>query len=146
MARQMPKFVYVSSYSGDEARKLVAELRKAGHVVVSTWHDEDNQRKDWSTTGAAEEGKRQGAAVNLRIIGERANVFVVQADGQKHPGGKHVELGFAIACREWTQLAEVYLIGTPENGMQYHPDVTHLPDTAALLEKLATGVDADDDS
>lgn len=142
MSRKMPTTVYISSYSGDAARELATRLRKEGHIVVSTWHDEDTpsvpQRKDWSTTGAGEEEKRLGAATNFAILKEAARVFIAQCDGNKHPGGKHVELGWAIGLAEGGRRTDlrILLFGQPENGMQYHPAVKHVKDWDELLAEL----------
>jgi lactam utilization protein B len=111
MTRLMPRMVYVSCDDKDSAAALAAKLRTAGHVVTSIWHDETGELVD----------KRAGADVNLKTIAHLSNVYVQIADGKPHPGGKHVELGVALATGK-----SVIVFGDPENAMQFAAGIKHV--------------------
>lgn len=69
--------------------------------------------------------------MNFWIIRGRTEVFVAMCDGGKHPGGKHMELGVALAAG-----VKCVLLGRPENGMQYATGIDHMVEYDQLLALL----------
>ena len=115
--------VYISCHAPEPANALAAQLKTAGHEVVSDWHTETEPRPPLS---AADEWNRK-AIHNVNLI-ESANVLVVLCDGQPHPGGKWVEAGIA-----WPQKP-VFVLGEVENGMSHL--FTRVRDVSGLIEAI----------
>lgn len=130
MARKYPVSVYVSCHDGDAARELVSAVRSAGHLVVSTWHDEPPV-ENWSQSGALGDDKKQGANVNLRLVANRAQVLVLIAGPEKYPGGKFVEAGVALG-----NDVPVVCYGRRENGMLHADGVWAVDGFSELLAFL----------
>jgi hypothetical protein len=73
-----------------ELRALAEALRRAGHVVVSTWHDDPDDRDDVMAEDAGDKAERDLAEIR------QAEVFVAFTPGSAR-GGRHFEAGFACA-------------------------------------------------
>lgn len=76
----------------DRMREMREKLFKLGHVVVSTWLEEQIK----PTGMSEEEFGRKMAAKDLREI-MAADCFILDLDNPSKTGGKMVECGFALA-------------------------------------------------
>lgn len=126
--------VYVSGNDPVQAKALAEKVAAGGHKVVSTWHDEDGPKVDPGdrATWSARWGRNKEAI-------EKAGVFVMFASPERVPGGKFVELGYALgrADDEYGDGKYIAVIGDkPENGMAANDDVTYFRDEQAFLNSL----------
>lgn len=134
--------VYVSCHRADLARDVAAQIRAAGHNVVSTWHDETDPRP------ANEDGAawRIKADRNLEQI-ETADTLVLVAspehiDGSARvPGGKFFEAGYAHGLKtdDGDSCCRVIVLGGAENGMLHTSGVSHAADVDQVTALLAKG-------
>jgi len=124
--------VYIACHHPDPANQIAAELKAAGHAVVSTWHTSTGPRP--ARDDAA--GWGRNALRNQTEI-DGCNVLVVVASPDhvagvsRVPGGKFVEAGYAVRA-----MKRVVTVGGVENGMLYHPHVEHVADAAGLVALL----------
>lgn len=126
--------VYIACHHPDPANALAAELKAAGHAVVSTWHTSTDPRPakgdacGWGKCALRNQSEIDGARV-LVVVASQAHL-----DGtDRVPGGKFVEAGYAIRAN-----IRVVTVGGVENGMLHHPHVEHVADAATLVSLLAT--------
>ena len=96
----------------EEAKALKIELEKLGYDIVSSWLLSDNEGYDTSST----EHLRMCAIRDFEEI-EAANSFVCLTDGEEQltHGGRHTELGIALALKK-----DIWLIGPRESVFHYH--------------------------
>lgn len=128
-----PGAVYLAGRTA-RRRELVnaaATLRTEGIEVVSSWLD------DPQAGSARSDGDAAGAASrNLRDV-ERCDVLVAvsEGDGSVGKGGRHVELGIALALGK-----RVLLAGPPEHVFHRMAAVERHTNLAAAIETLRRDV------
>jgi hypothetical protein len=119
--RPMRRMVYLSAASErqEELRRYRSALEKQEWTVTSSWLDEW-MRIDYSAS--------QLAVQDVADI-YACDVFVAFADGQYSRGGRHVELGVALALGKF-----VICVGPKEHLFHSHPSImARLDDTSVLL-------------
>jgi hypothetical protein len=117
------------------AMEAAAQLRDAGIVIHSTWL---SPRDDQSMDTLKAEGNivieaRARALMDVHEIA-KSNLFVQlspEAGFRNSTGGKHVELGIAIALGK-----TIYIIGQRENVFHYHPSCRLVPTVDAIINSL----------
>lgn len=120
--------IYIAARYGRrlEMKRHAEELKMIGHKVVSTWVFEDNDAVDaqFRSSRDASRAAQGFAEKNLDQIDE-CDIFVCFTEapegGPEVGGGRHVELGYAIASKlgaeaeEFGSDMDIILIGPPEN-------------------------------
>jgi nucleoside 2-deoxyribosyltransferase len=121
--------VYVASHDQNTAIIIADAIRDAGHKIVSTWLEED------MTAPLTASCRARIAAKDLREI-RKADVLVLEAApvGCHVPGGKHVELGYALALGK-----TVLVVGRKENIFHWHDDVHVFASTYEAVARLSGG-------
>lgn len=124
--------IYISCHHPDPANELAAELKAAGHTVVSDWHSSGEVRpgledgKSWA--------RKSGHNFNL-ISTADVVVLIASADHvrgvHRVSGGKFVEAGFAMGSG-----CPVVAVGGVENGMLHAAN--HVGSTDELIRDIAT--------
>lgn len=123
-----PLRLYIAGHSQDAAMRLKQELEQRGHVCTARWVlDASFARK------TDDEAKIAAAVMDLEdvLAGRDGLVLLSESEGVMVPGGKHVEMGFALA-----KGYPVYVIGRRENTLQYHPSVKRYATLEAFLAVL----------
>jgi nucleoside 2-deoxyribosyltransferase len=117
--------VYLAGRFSDWAmvERHAEELRETGLDVVSTWH-EPEKATDLSRT------LQKAAVCDLNDLA-RAEILVLFSNRPGGRGGRHTELGYALA-RDITIL----LVGKRRQVFHYHPMVEHFPDWGECLAQL----------
>jgi len=94
--------IYIASSYKDHAiaSKFAEEMRQAGVVVQSTWHDgvtAEMVNDNWRHHGDAADHK-----ASLRAVAEigRATALVIVGNSNSTGGGLHFEAGFAIGIKK----------------------------------------------
>lgn len=108
--------VYLAARFGrrEELRAIAHELRERGIAVTSRWIDVELDDR------AVDPKAREAAADQNLFDIHRAQVLVALSEDPEEPvaggrrGGRHVELGIAIAQRK-----TVVVVGPPENVFHY---------------------------
>jgi hypothetical protein len=121
-------YVYIAASSQDAAKRLRHELEQRGHVCTARWILDANFGRR-----ADEQAKMEAAVMDLEDVSAAKDglILLSENEGVMVPGGKHVEMGFALA-----KGYPVYVIGRLENTLQYHPSVTGYATVEAFLASL----------
>jgi hypothetical protein len=132
--------IYVASSHPrfSEAAALAAALREAGHEVTSNWHDQPEKEGYQTQADGRELVQPEDNGKDMHVEAERdfqevvsANVYVgITGDDLTH-GGRHTELGIALASGLF-----VGIFGPREQIFHFHPSVQVLPTQEGLLEWL----------
>jgi len=126
--------VYIASrYSRrDEMRDVAEQLSERGFIVSSTWLQEDYPL-NMNLDGLTPEQHADIARQDLEdLTGSDIMVFFAEDQNNQPPrGGRHVELGFALALG-----ISVYIIGDRENIFHYLPDCKVIPNLEALWDVI----------
>ena len=130
-----PLKIYIASRWDDREDALLIKkfIEDKGLVCTSTWltpHDEQGMD---ALKNAAIEKPRQRAVKDFEDIDD-ADVYLVYSPKKSHrngTGGKHVELGWALAHGK-----RCVLIGERENIFHYHPMVSVVDGVAAFLRLM----------
>jgi hypothetical protein len=113
------------------------ELRAGGHQVTSRWlnggHQIDNDGRAIGDEGeaAVERGEALAAKFaedDLADIDE-AELFIAFTEqprqgGGRNRGGRHVELGYAIAAERWGPGLGIWIVGPRENVFCWVPEIS----------------------
>jgi hypothetical protein len=114
----------------EEARQAAGLLERAGLELNATWLTSQPvliaEGLGGELDGEAAEAARRVADEDLLDI-TQSSVFVQLTSGEKARGGRHVELGFAIAMKLRDPCRAVVAVGPREHAFHYHPSVIHLP-------------------
>ena len=126
--------LYIAASSQDAAERLRHELEQRGHACTARWILDANFGRR-----ADERAKMEAAVMDLEDVSAASDglILLSENEGVMVPGGKHVEMGFALA-----KGYPVYVIGRLENTLQYHSSVTQcatLETFLAHLDVLAAG-------
>ena len=119
----MKIYIAASFPRKEDAITLANELKKAGHQIVSKWHDEDNEY-------ATEEQMPIRARRDI-IDMERCHMMVQLTGDNLSHGGRHCECGLAVALHK-----EVVLIGTREQVIHWLPEVLVFEDIDSFVLEL----------
>lgn len=114
-----------------ELAEAAGALSAHGVEVVSSWLDDEG-----AGTVRSDQGAAAVAARNLSDV-RRCDVFVAFTEGEAAPsgrGGRHVELGVALACGK-----RVLLVGPAEHVFHRLPTVEHHDDLDSVLRALDCG-------
>jgi hypothetical protein len=109
-----------------EMRKIAKRLEKLGHVMCSSWVQDDDltsREKQHAVIGNALDLESAGTAIAFT---ERAPM----SPGSER-GGRHADFGYALAvCKR------VIVVGPRENIAYWHPKVEQVDTVAELLTLL----------
>jgi nucleoside 2-deoxyribosyltransferase len=128
----MSLHLYIAASSQDAARHLRHELEQRGHTCTARWILDANFGRR-----ADDLAKMEAAAMDLEDVSAAKDglILLAEIEGVMVPGGKHVEMGFALA-----KGYPVYVIGRLENTLQYHPSVIRYRTVEAFLARLGMPV------
>jgi hypothetical protein len=109
------------------------DLQQLGHEVSARWlnggHQIDDQGRARPSADAIASGKVSAvdfAAEDLEDIDE-AHLFIAfteqPLEAGRNRGGRHVELGYALACERWGVGIEVWIVGPRENVFCWCPEI-----------------------
>ena len=104
---------------------LAAWLKSMGHSVTSRWvYEGDNATDDGVWADLDDEQQADWASINLDGIDEAdAIVIITEHQGSEYVrGGRHVETGYALACKRRALLSQVHIIGPAENCFHHISD------------------------
>jgi nucleoside 2-deoxyribosyltransferase len=130
-----PLKVYVAARWDDRDDALLIKdfILKAGLICTSTWlTPHDDQSMD-SLKQSAIEKPRQRAIKDFEDI-DACDVYLVYSPKKSHrngTGGKHVEMGYAMAKGK-----PCVLVGERENIFHYHPTVRVVDGVANFLKLM----------
>lgn len=133
----MDNRVYLAARYGRrlEMVERACELKAAGYVSSATWLDGTHETLDESPGWGGRAA--EFAKVDLEDI-ERSDWLVMFADdpGMVSRGGRHVELGYALALRRHGGRPSVVIIGEPECVFHWADEVMRFPTWRAFLGAL----------
>ena len=105
---------------------LAGKIRENGHKIASTWHD------DWEQL--IDDPEKWGEDCIRDFSGVRdCNHFVQLTGDNQSKGGRHTELGIALALGK-----RISLIGPNEQVFHRHPSITHYARVRDFIERLPT--------
>src|SRR5262245_7193089 len=109
--------VYIAgAYSRREALQDYATLlRELGHIITAHWLDGVHAEKDHQIGGPFSSEIAIWAMEDCADISQ-ADLVLCFTDGTRSRGGRHVELGMAIALQK-----EAWIIGPREHVFHYLP-------------------------
>lgn len=124
------RFYVATDYARKPDAQEVADLLESkGMRCAARWCRTQPTFKDGGLGG---ELTGDDAAAALRVAEEdledifESYVFVQLTSGEKARGGRHVELGYALAYALHDNLRTVVVVGPREHAFHYHPRVVHL--------------------
>lgn len=114
-----------------EMRVYGEQLRAEGIEVFSTWPELDLPSRD-GFSGIAPERRAMAAMLDVQQVAA-SNLVVIFSDGDDPDprGGKHVEMGLALALSK-----RLLLVGRQENAFHDLPDVEHCEDWPAASARI----------
>lgn len=119
--------IYVASHCRWAACHVASELRKAGHKIISHWHDVEFL----PTHEHTESQRRTIAAVDIADVAE-SDALVLIAGPDKYSGGKFVEAGIAIGRGK-----PVYVLGRRENMLLWSDKVTQFNEIDDIVREVS---------
>lgn len=128
MTERVPVYLAASFERKHELREYRAQLEAAGFEVTSRWLVEPDDDVPYT-----DQDMRERALIDLEDV-RRSRVVVVFTDPREKPrpgGGRHTELGLAIA---WEKV--VLTVGPREQVFHFLPQVANFPDWAGALAHL----------
>lgn len=141
--------VYLSSRFArrDELRGYRAELLDAGFAVTSSWLDSTDAIDPSTGRAVAPDGthpEHEASAARMakldlaEVVGARVVVAFTDPPGAlgASRGGRHVELGAALALAHLEARARIYVVGPREHVFHWHPVVTHCETWLACLTAI----------
>lgn len=133
--------VYIAARDLERARQLRDRVNAIeGAQCCASWID----KADPARFGKSQFGKIQTYTDDERMRQARscfldvtiASVFVSLAAEGLGKGGRHVELGIALAGAALLGTPEILHVGKRENVFHWHPDVEVLESDDAFIERL----------
>lgn len=131
------KFYLAAQYERHpEMREIRTRLRDHGHVVTSRWIDQHNG----SAPDAAGTLQLNQSPAHYTVFANKdlfdldvadAMIFFSSGNGSKGRGGRHLELGYALALGK-----PVYFVGQRENVFHTLPQLQVYSDFEGLLNAL----------
>lgn len=138
MNKEVPKVYLASRYSRfKEMQGYATELKKMGYEVTSRWIQGNHKMSKGSSTQAEKKERIRFANEDKKDLNKSDIVicFTEEPRTTNTRGGRHVELGMAIA---WEK--EVYIIGYKENVFCCLPDVTFFKQPEEILKYLSDNI------
>lgn len=124
------KIYIAASFDDRERIALVAErLSRQGHQITSTWIFQEVANANDNPEKAPIFAWRDMTEV------EAADVLIIDTTLPSTGGGRHVELGLAIAWKK-----KIYLVGHRENIFYHHPLVRHMSTFDHVADVLSIGI------
>lgn len=120
--------LYIAAHSQEEARKVATLCEDQGHVITSSWLNEDFSR----TSSYTEDDKRKIAVKDVNEVLE-SDALVLLPSPMRIPGGKFVEVGVALGAR-----MHVYILGHRENMLMWHPFTRCFNSAEDFLKSVAS--------
>ena len=123
----MKQKVYIAaSYTNIlSAKKLGEDLEKIGYSVISCWHIEGQSPVD-------SDYHSSGRAIRDLYSVKQCDIFIELVGDEGSKGGRHCELGLAIAFGK-----NIMLVGGPDNCIfTWLPWIPRFPDVKELLTRL----------
>ncbi len=113
------------------------ELIRVGYKVRARWLDGAHETDLGVDVETPLADRQRWAREDLADVNE-CDVLVAftsaAVGGGGHSGGRHVETGYALGCRN----KQVILVGEPENVFHWLPQVTRVPDWYEALIELSS--------
>ena len=106
----MKIYIAASFPRKEDANSLAEHLKKADHIIVSRWHNEDSEY-------ATEDQMVPRAQRDMDDM-ERCNMMIQYTGDNLSHGGRHCECGIAVALHK-----DVVLIGPREQVIHWLPRV-----------------------
>ena len=127
--------IYIASRWDDRPDALLIKkfIEDKGLICTSTWLTPHDEQSMDALKGGAIEKPRQRAVKDFEDI-DAADVYLVYSPKKSHrngTGGKHVELGYALAKGK-----TCVLVGERENIFHYHPAVRVVDGVANFLRLM----------
>jgi nucleoside 2-deoxyribosyltransferase len=115
-----------------ELNGVASLLRDNGHVVTASWLEED-YAPNITLDQVPDDDLAQLAVVDIQDIqmADTLAFFSCDPATPTHRGGRHVEMGVAIALNK-----QIIVVGPKENIFHYLPGVCHVQDEQALIAVL----------
>lgn len=114
----------------DVMKKIRHDLEGMGHRITSRWIDRPFiEFKPENASLMAHQTTEDLADIVLSDV-----ILIFSNNGGISKGGRHVELGFALA-----QGVKVFFIGIPENGFHYLPQVRCFADYRDFMYWFSRG-------
>lgn len=123
----MAKVYLAGSYARrNELFDRAKELVQAGHTVTSRWLKGNDLLP-----------VKEQVAMDLVDLGAADTVLSFTGpEGQYHSGGRHVELGYAMAMNAYGGKRRLMLVGWPENIFHYANSIENFPTFEQALVAL----------
>lgn len=124
----MAKVYLAGSYARrTELFERAKELVQAGHTVTSRW-----------LKGNDELSKQEQVDMDLEDLWNADTMIsFTSPEGQFNTGGRHVELGYALAMNDLNcDGRRLILVGWPENIFHHADDIEQFPTFAEALSAL----------
>lgn len=127
----MKIYIAASYLRRDDAKRLRARLRDAGHVIICRWIDGPEPVEQYIHSDALME---EFCSKDFEdVIKAQALVCITgDAPGQKTRGGKHTEFGIALGTG-----MRVFLLGPREQIFHWHRAVRIAATESELIALLA---------
>ena len=111
------------------------DLQRAGHTVVSSWLDGHHESQDLVGT---DDEKATWAIADLLDLRKAHLLIAFTEDPRGIPtrGGRHVELGYALALRDTCEYPSIAIVGPRENVFCCLPYVAQFDTWADALKQI----------
>lgn len=118
--------VYIAGHNQQQARDLADSLHRMGHAIASTWV--------YDPCFGLPRTPEERSVIAARELDQIASsdLLVSLAAPENVPGGKHVELGFALG-----RGVHCVHVGRQENIFHAHPLIERFESFESLLAALA---------
>ncbi len=131
----MRSVYFAARYSRQEELKSYrAELEALGIEVTSRWLEMEPRRR---SAYSDEDWRDLGQADQADVLAADSLVCFTEADGEGGNGGRHVELGMALALG-----LRVIVVGRREHVFHYLPEAELVANWPEALRLLAQSFDA----
>lgn len=127
------KIYLASNYADHPRMRIIKEVLGQQNIkVTSRWINGEHAHLEG---GTHQEMNARFAREDLEDL-ESAEVVVVfnEPGPRSSRGGKHLELGYALAIKK-----RIILIGQPSNVFHYLPEIEIIEDVSDLIQKLIEG-------
>lgn len=123
-----------------EVAKMAASLEEdLGLESYTSWSTEKAEYNDDASgegmSGDQQAGAQRAAVQDYQDIRD-SGIFIQLTTGEKARGGRHAELGIAVALKAEYAARLILIVGPKENVFHYFPGVVQVPDAEALKTYL----------
>ena len=123
--------LFIASHSQTHAKTLQTQLEQHGHEVVARWITTDSKFGHGLDAYTDQERTALAAMDEADVRAADALILIAEPEGRTVPGGKHVEMGIAIALEK-----PIFVLGRKENIFHWHRRVRVFATTDDLLSRL----------